>query len=68
LIKNAKYKLETLFLAARIFDRYLLTVNSNFFKNNTMVSVSTASVLLAAKMEESFRPNFLNIIDHLDDE
>lgn len=33
-----------------------------------MVSVSTASVLLAAKMEESFRPNFLNIIDHLDDE
>lgn len=53
------YKLETLLVAQNIFDRYLNFIGHWTFTNNfQFVKLATASILLAAKIEEDTSPSF----------
>lgn len=60
-----EYRNETLFTACNIFDRYLGTVRPENFPNKHICRLSTISILLAAKMEESIQPSFDMMIDLL---
>lgn len=45
------YKVETLFVAAGILDRYIYMIGANNFPKSQMVCLATISVLLSAKLE-----------------
>ena len=45
------YKVETLFVAAGIFDRYIYNVGARNFPKSQVCALSTISMLLAAKLE-----------------
>ena len=45
------YKVETLFTACQIFDRYLLAIDYKTYHRNKICSLAVISLLLAAKIE-----------------
>ena len=45
------YKVETLFMAAGILDRYIYMIGASNFPKSQMVSLATISVLMSAKLE-----------------
>jgi hypothetical protein len=57
-----KYKVETLFSACMILDRYLLAISFEKFPRNEVFSLTIVSLLLAAKLEEAIAPSFLKMI------
>lgn len=59
------YKIETLFMACGIFDRYLALIGHWNFPLQKIVTLSTISILLAAKLEQPMQPSFSRMISLL---
>ena len=57
-LKN--YKMDTLFLAVSILDRYLAKVDQNE-RAKCLGSIAVSCLLIAAKLEESISPNYNNM-------
>jgi len=62
------YKPETLFVAAAIFDHYIMMVNVKDFKPSQVLHLAVISVLMAAKLEQPISPSFNRMINLLPDE
>lgn len=60
------YRIETVFTAVNIMDRYLMYTGHWEFPREHTCLLATASLLLAAKMEEKLAPNFEAMIMLLD--
>ena len=56
------YKVETLFKACNIFDRYMSIVGHWNFPTDRIMALSCVSLLLAVKCEEDISPSFGNMI------
>ena len=56
--QKKKYKIETLFIAAGIFDRYLMKTNHQNFPVDSVCLLSATSLFLAAKLEEPLCPSY----------
>lgn len=61
------YKIETLFMACSIFDRYLALLGHWNFPINKIVNLSTICILMAAKLEQPMQPSFSRMISLLND-
>lgn len=59
------YKIETLFMASSIFDRYLSLLGHWNYPIQKIVNLSTISILLAAKLEQPMQPSFSRMISLL---
>ena len=57
LIKEKGYKVNTFYLAVRIFDNYLIKIANKDIKAPKLDFLAIASVFLAAKIEEHLSPN-----------
>lgn len=66
--EKKQYRLETLFTAASVFDRYLASVGHWTFPTEKIVTLATISMLLAAKLEQPVQPSFARMIIHLTEE
>jgi len=66
--QKKEYKVETLFVAANILDRYIHKVGLANFHKSKMVNLATVSVLMAAKLEQPISPSFSRMIGLLSDE
>lgn len=62
------YKVETLFIATNIFDRYIHAVGVHNFQKQQVVNLATISILLAAKLEQPISPSFTRMINLLTDD
>lgn len=62
------YRIETLFTAATIFDRYLSAVGHWTFPQEKIPALATISMLLAAKLDQPVQPSFARMIIHLSEE
>lgn len=56
------YKIETLFCACNIFDRYLQLKGHWNFPLDKIICLSTISMLLAAKLEQPMQPSFSRML------
>jgi len=56
------YKIETLFVACNIFDRYLYNEGHWNFSQEKFIKLATISILMAAKLEEDTSPSFNRMI------
>lgn len=63
-----EYKIETLFIAVSIFDRYLAQIGHWTFPRDQVCLLATISLLIAAKLEQPISPSFLRMIGLLTDE
>ena len=61
------YKLETLFTAVSLADRYLLKLLADVNEKTCLVTVAVTSLLFAAKIEEETSPSFERMIILLQD-
>ena len=52
------YKLETLFQAVGLADKYLASIVDKGIEAPCLVNVAVTSVLMAAKLEEAIQPCF----------
>lgn len=59
------YKVETLFIATGIFDRYINAVGVQNFQKQQVVNLATISILMAAKLEQPISPSFTRMINLL---
>jgi hypothetical protein len=59
------YRLESLFAAQNIFDRYLSMVGHWNFTEERYVLLATVSVLMSAKLEQDTSPSFNRMISLL---
>ena len=57
LFEAKKYKLETLYLAVNLVDRYLAITLSQGCKLPCLYTISLTSITLAAKIEEPLKPS-----------
>jgi hypothetical protein len=57
-----KYKVETLFTACQVFDRYLITAGYKNFARKDIFTLTIISLLIAAKLEEAIAPSFLKML------
>ena len=57
-----EYKMETLFQACAILDRYLQAIGWQTFNRLEMCKLATISVLMAAKLEQPISPSFSRMI------
>ena len=62
------YKIETLFIAANIFDRYINAMGPQNFNKSLIINLATISVLMSAKLEQPISPSFSRMIGLLTDE
>ena len=62
------YRLETLYLAVSIADRYLKQIRLERKEDPCFISLAVICILLAAKLEESFAPSFIRMINLLNDQ
>ena len=62
------YKLETLFVAASIFDRYIYKSGVWRFPKIKVICLATISMLMAAKLEQPISPSFSRMIALLTEE
>ena len=63
-----EYRIETLFIACSIFDRYLAAVGHWNFPRDMICRLATISTLMAAKLEQPISPSFAKMICHLSEE
>jgi hypothetical protein len=63
-----EYKIETLFIAVNIFDRYLANIGHWTFPRDQVCLLATISILIAAKLEQPISPSFLRMIGLLTEE
>jgi hypothetical protein len=63
-----EYKIETLFIAVSIFDRYLAQIGHWTFPRDQVCLLATISILIAAKLEQPISPSFLRMIGLLTEE
>jgi len=66
--QKKEYKVETLFVAAGILDRYINMIGVLNFPKTLMVNLATISVLMSAKLEQPISPSFSRMINLLTDE
>lgn len=66
--RKKEYKMETLFTAAQIFDRYLYTLGFECFPRDHMTQLATVCMLMAAKLEQPISPSFSRMIYLLHDD
>ena len=59
------YKVETLFIATSIFDRYIHAIGVQNFMKHQVVNLATISILMAAKLEQPISPSFTRMINLL---
>lgn len=52
------YRLETLFLAVCIFDRYQMITGPWYIQDKKVVHLATSCMLLAAKIAQPMSPSF----------
>ena len=62
------YKVETLFIAAGIFDRYINMVGAKSFPRPQVLHLATICVLMSAKLEQPISPSFTRMINLLPEE
>ena len=60
--KEKEYKIETLFTAAGIFDRYINIIGIENFPRENVIILSAISMLMAAKLEQPISPSFSRMI------
>ena len=65
-VKN--YRIETLYLAVSIADRYLNQISLDGKEEPCLISLAVICTLLAAKLEESISPSFIRMINLLNDQ
>ena len=58
-----QYKIETLFLAVDLADRYLVYVAFSEARDPCLVTLAATCILMAAKLEEPISPSFLRMIN-----
>lgn len=63
-----EYKIETLFVAVGIFDHYLAAVGHWNFPRDKVCLLATASMLMAAKLEQPISPSFVRMISLLSED
>lgn len=63
-----EYKIETLFIAVAIFDRYMAHVGHWNFPRDQVCLLATISMLIAAKIDQPISPSFLRMISLLTDD
>ena len=56
------YRMETLFLAVSIADRYLAMLAVMHSLTPSLIELGVISIMLAAKVNEHLSPSFYNII------
>ena len=66
--QKKEYKVETLFVAAGILDRYINMIGVLNFPKTLMVNLATISVLMSAKLEQPISPSFSRMINLLTEE
>lgn len=59
------YKVETLFIAAGIFDRYINIIGFQNFLRDNVLHLAVISVLMSAKLEQPISPSFTRMINLL---
>lgn len=59
------YKVETLFIAAGIFDRYINMLGPKNFPRPQVLHLATICVLMSAKLEQPISPSFTRMINLL---
>lgn len=59
------YKVETLFIAAGIFDRYINLIGWKNFPRPQVLHLATICVLMSAKLEQPISPSFTRMINCL---
>ena len=59
------YKVETLFIAAGIFDRYINMIGYQNFPRPQVLNLSVICVLMSAKLEQPISPSFTRMINLL---
>ena len=60
-----EYKIETLFIAVGILDRYLAHVGHWNYPRDQVCLLATISMLMAAKLEQPISPSFIRMISLL---
>lgn len=67
LYKKRGYSHETLFTGAAVLDRYLALSGPENFPSNQTTNLALACLLIGAKLEQPKHPNFMNMINALED-
>ena len=67
LYKKRGYSHETLFTSAAVLDRYLCLVGPQNFASCDTTKLALAALLIGAKLEQPKHPNFMNMINALED-
>ena len=62
------YKIETLFAACNIFDRFIYKTGVAVFPKTKILGLATISTLMGAKLEEPISPSFNRMMMLLSDE
>ena len=62
LINLKEYKLETLYLAVSIADKYLVNIAVKGEKAPCLITLAVVCVLMGAKMEQPISPSFNRMI------
>ena len=56
------YKPESLFIAAAIFDQYLIKIGMENFSQKQVCCLATIATLMSAKLEQPMSPSFSRMI------
>ena len=67
LVEIREYKMETIFTAVSLADRYLVSVAVKKEQVPCLISLAVVSVLMAAKLEQPISPSFDRMIHVLFD-
>ena len=67
LYKKRGYSHETLFTGAAVLDRYLALSGPENFPSNQTTNLALTCLLIGAKLEQPKHPNFMNMINALED-
>jgi len=67
LYKKRGYSHETLFTGAAVLDRYLALTGPQNFPSNQTTNLALTCLLIGAKLEQPKHPNFMNMINALED-
>ena len=62
LVLLREYKLETIFIAVSLADRYLVSIAVKKGRVPCLITLAVISVLMAAKLEQPVSPSFTRMI------
>ena len=63
-----RYKIETLYTAVSLADRYLLKMKNSNKTVTCLITLAVTCILMAAKLEEKISPSFTRMINILNEE